>query len=274
VDSRPSTILGTPDGYVIGGVTHGPVVPTDPPRAVVWTSPGGASWTRVGPRRAFHIGGYINTGEAADSGGIAAVAAVPGGHVAVGDACPPGFVDGGWLNSFESVPPSCFGQTWFGPEEGGWSRIETPKASDIIAVAALGARVVAAASVCHDCPPIMLIADVGSPDGPERPGAWEFAYGSPVGGRLLDLDTAFDRFWALLAGPDGTTLALWASDDGTHWELREPLVLLPRAMRLDPHFGDVDLVAMPDRIVIVGSGRTRSFAVDVPMAGFLEPPPG
>jgi hypothetical protein len=103
-----------------------------------------------------------------------------------------------------------------------------------------------------------------------RPGGWAFAYGAPVGGRLLDLTASDERFWAVLVDPDGTALDLWSSEDGTRWVRNEQRADLPVAMTFDERAG-VEAVALSDRVVIVAGGATvpgeafRSFAIVVPV---------
>jgi hypothetical protein len=157
---QPSTLSATSDGYVIGGVVHR--IPALP-RAALWTSPDGVAWMRARPGREFDIGGYLNTGEAAGSGRIKAVASTPTSLVAVGDACPDVF-SGIYLNRDDSLPPACFGQSWTGAGSRDWTRIDTPRVLDLVDVEAIGDRVVAAASICRECPPVMLVTDVGPAD--------------------------------------------------------------------------------------------------------------
>jgi hypothetical protein len=140
---------------------------------------------------------------------------------------------------------------------------------DIVDVEAIGERVVAAASVCRECTPLMLVADVEPGSDPGRPVSWAFAYGAPVAGRLLDLAASDDHFWSLMADPGGSSLTLWWSSDGSRWEPFEPALDLPEAMAFDER-GGVELLAMADKLVVVGSGATvkdelqRSFAIVVP----------
>ena len=112
VSTRLHTILGTSDGYLLGGVIYGQRAP----RAAIWSSPDGVTWTGTrGRDMAFEVGGYIDTLEDLDFGGINALAVYPAsadqsgslttGAVAVGQACV-GAID----KSIWAFNGNCWGQ--------------------------------------------------------------------------------------------------------------------------------------------------------------------
>ena len=192
--TRLRTILGTSDGYLLGGVIYGERAP----RAAVWSSPDGLTWTLARGREAFDIGGYIDTGEDPFSGGINAFAVYPdptdgsgalaGGALAVGQACTPSFDEDHLV-----VERDCWGQLWRSPDGVTWRAGDMPQTFGAVSTMAVGGeRAVVGAPIClTDCPP---------PCSSRTRGDWRVAYGSPVGGELAAMTSAAGRFYALLAG--------------------------------------------------------------------------
>jgi hypothetical protein len=94
-------IAGTDEGYVLGGTIYGKPAP----RAAIWFSPDGLTWTLTGPDEALEVGAYVDTGEVPVAGGITAIVTTPpseggvSGYVAVGSACPPGEAGAGRTGS-------------------------------------------------------------------------------------------------------------------------------------------------------------------------------
>ena len=252
--TRLRTILGTSDGYLLGGVIYGERAP----RAAVWSSPDGLTWTRARGRDAFDIGGFIDTGEDPASGGIDAFAVYPGptdgsgslaeGALAVGQACPPSFDEDIWASS-----GACWGQLWLSPDGVTWRAGDMPRTFGAIStVATSGERAVVGAPIClSDCPSATLVSDDG--------GDWRVAYGSPVGGELVALTSAAGRFYALLAVNDPTSgrrsLALWSSDDGEDWRPAAAQPSLPEGLASLYY---VDMEAADDRLVVTAAGERVS----------------
>lgn len=252
--ARLRTILGAEDGYLLGGVIYF----DQAPRAAIWSSPDGKTWTRARAEEVFEIGGYIDTMEDPQAGGVNAFALYPGteigsssladGVVAVGQGCMPSFDRDPW-----AWGGTCWGQLWRSPDGLAWEKDEgaMPRPQGAIsAVAALADRLLVDAPICFDtCGSALLL----TPDGTD----WQVAYGSPVDGELKAMTAAGGRFLALLAGPGaqgdepGGTLALWSSGDGTDWTLEEAQPTLPLA-GLWIH--DVDMAVAGDHVVVTVSG--------------------
>ena len=251
--TRLRTILGTTDGYLLGGVLYGERAP----HAAIWSSPDGLTWTRANGRdRAFEIGGYIDTLEDPASGGINAFAVYPtptdgtgslaGGAVAVGEACV-GAID----RSIWAFNGNCWGQLWRSLDGLSWQKGDMPQTLGAVStVATRGERAAVGAPICPDCPAAVLVSDDAS--------TWRVAYGSPVEGRLEALTSVAGRFYALLVGTDpvdgkGESLAVWSSDDGTEWRLddEQPTVPFEAAS-----FHDIDMIPAGNRLLIVAGAET------------------
>ncbi len=247
------TMLGAADGYLLGGVIYGRT-----PRAAIWSSPDGRSWTRArgsADDQTFDIGGYIDTMEDPLSGGVNAFALYPGtesgngrladGAVAVGQACAPALDKEPWAWNGR-----CEGQLWRSPDGLSWQRGDMARSrGPAIHVAATGEKVVVSTPVCWDaCSSALLLSAGGS--------RWDVAYGSPVGGEVEALASMDGRFYAVVAVPETfaqgpATLALWSSIDGADWALEEAQPPMPLgAMWLH----DVDLVVLGDRLLVTASG--------------------
>ncbi len=68
-------IAGSEDGYLLGGVLY--VKPA--PRAAIWSSPDGLTWTLADGDEVFDVGAYIDTMETPMAGGIDSIAIAPSG---------------------------------------------------------------------------------------------------------------------------------------------------------------------------------------------------
>ena len=251
--ARMRTILGAADGYLLGGVIYGRT-----PRAAVWSSTDGRSWTQARGRAddgTFDIGGYIDTMEDPLSGGVNAFALYPGtesgaasladGVVAAGQACAPALDREPW--AWNGV---CEGKEWTSPDGLTWQSGDMARSrGPASAVATVGDRLIVAVPVCwDDCSSTLLLSAGGS--------RWDVAYGSPVGGEVRALTSMGGRFYALVAVPESfaqgpATLMLWSSADGTDWVLEQLQPPMPLgAMWLH----DVDLAVLGDRLLVTASG--------------------
>ena len=249
--ARPGALVGTPTGYLAGGVVYGRRAPL----AAVWVSADGLRWTRATAEEGFGVGGYIDTMEDPASGGIRSLAPYGDGAIATGLTCFPSFDK----ESIWAWSGACWGTAWRSEDGLRWSASEAPQThGEIGQVATLGTRVVATVVVCHTCPPAILVSDDGV--------TWSFAYGAPVGGGLVELLATGDGFRALLLSGDGT-LAVWASPDGSDWTEMAPLPPLPAGTTA---VRQAAMSAFGDRLVIVvaaeGDG-IRSFAIMGPAGG-------
>jgi hypothetical protein len=251
--ARLRTILGTSDGYLLGGVIYRERAP----RAAVWFSFDGLTWTLARGRDAFDIGGYIDTGEDPFSGGINAFAVDQGpavgsgslaeGALAVGQACMPSFDETIWSSN-----GTCWSRLWLSPDGVTWRVGDMPPTFGAVStVATSGQRVVVGAPICLTaCPSAMLASDAGD---------WRVAYGSPVGGELVAMTSLAGRFYALLAGEDPTSgrpsLALWSSDDGEDWRLASAQPSMPEVVA---SLYEVDLATVDGRLIVTASGEAVS----------------
>ncbi len=67
------SITGSEDGYLLGGTIYGKPAP----RAAIWSSPDGLTWTLAEGDEVFDVGAYIDTMETPEAGGINAIAIAP-----------------------------------------------------------------------------------------------------------------------------------------------------------------------------------------------------
>ena len=280
----PQTIVGTDDGYLLGGTLYA----SPAPRAAIWSSPDGETWTLAGPDEAFAIGGYVDTMEMPAAGGVVAIAVAPqdsagaASAIAVGEACPGPDEGvgpkGAWAAAFDWTPGDCAarlwrsedGETWemdrFRAAEGGSLHREPYWART---VATTGEQDTAGVE-----PPKVLVSADGS--------TWDVATGGPLG-RHLALTAVDGRFYALLPECDAARcrrkgLALWSSEDGATWHrdvTQPPLPAEPQ------EFIDVDMAAAGDRLVVAASyfsapyGELASMAlVSPPLTGSAAGDPG
>lgn len=268
--ARLRTILGTDDGYLLGGVIYYEKAP----RAAIWSSPDGQTWTRArstADDQTFEIGGYIDTMEDPGSGGVDAFALYPGstdstasmanGVVAVGQACMPSFDEDPWAWN-----GACWGQVWSSSDGLTWRKDEGTRPRPFGAIshaAALADRLLLGAPICHDgCADALLWADDGT--------SLRVAYGSPVDGQLEGLVAQAGRFRALLAAEGegaSSQLALWVSGDGTNWTREDAQPELPVSVR----FHDVDMAIAGERLVVTVSGEAAPDGDFISLA-LLSPP--
>jgi hypothetical protein len=268
--ARLRTILGAEDGYLLGGVTYFDKAP----RAAIWSSPDGRTWTPArGEDQVFEIGGYIDTMEDPQAGGVNAFALFPGpddgagaiedGVIAVGQRCMPSFDRDPWAWN-----GTCWGQQWRSEDGLTWRAGDMPRTQGAVTlVATAGDRIVTDAPVCAgDCASALLLRDDVSD--------WRVAYGSPVDGELEALVSVGGHFQALLAvrdedgEVDGDRLALWSSGDGTDWALEEAQPTLPATITwLD----EVDVAVAGERLVVTTWGQSAPEGDNVSIA-LLSPP--
>ena len=270
----PKTIVGTADGYLLGGTLYA----SPAPRGAIWSSPDGETWTLAGPDDAFDIGGYVDTLETPGAGGVYAIAVAPqdsagaASVIAVGEACPgpakSAGPKGAWAKAFDWTPGDCAARLWrsadgltwtmdrFTSAEGGSLRREPYWART---VATTGEQDVAGVE-----PPRLLVSADSS--------TWDVARGGPLG-RHLALAALDGRFHALL--PECTAaecqrkvLALWSSADGADWSRDASQPPSPA----DPQdFIDVDMAAAGDRLVVSASFFDAPYGELVSMA-LVGPP--
>ena len=271
----PQTIVGTADGYLLGGTLYA----SPAPRAAIWSSPDGETWTLAGPDDAFDIGGYVDTLETPGAGGVYAIAVAPAGQrrvpasvIAVGEACPdptkaPAPRGPGRRRSTGrpvTAPRDCGARRT--DRRGRWTASGRPKGGSLRrepywsrTVATTGEQDVAGVE-----PPKVLVSADGS--------TWDVARGGPLG-RHLALAALDGRFYALL--PECTaaecqrkSLALWSSADGADWSRDASQPPMPA----DPQdFIDVDMAAAGDRLVVSASYFSAPYGELASMA-LVSPP--
>jgi hypothetical protein len=239
-DTRVDVVAWTGERFVVAGVDRSDgahtaeELATARPRAAVWTSVDGRTWTRVpdgalpatingvdpavatGNEAAFEIGGYIDTMEDPSTGGMSDLEAGPSGLVAVGSICEPRDV------AMDSGSPGCRPAVWKSPDGIRWDRTEAASVEDggLGEGALLGSRVIAVGGWRCD------VADYPSCPlaiGLDADGTWTDPV--PDAPSLSELTIAADRLLAIGAPIDGEGTRLWASVDGLTWS---PAAELPR----------------------------------------------
>src|SRR5689334_336400 len=142
---RPVAVTAGGPGYVIVGTWVDATAPAKDaalPRAAVWTSPDGSAWSRVQDQNGFGVGGYIDTGESPDAGGMLDVTATQDGLVAVGQTCKA-------VNLMEKPlgrGSACRPLVWTSPDAMTWTRIDADVAvhpGSVSSIASMGERLVA-----------------------------------------------------------------------------------------------------------------------------------
>ena len=250
VGGRPVAVAAGGPGYVMVGAWLDPDAPSKdaaPPRAAVWTSPDGRVWTRIPDQRAFAVGGYVDTGETPDAGGMLDVTATTTGLVAVGRTCK-------GVNLMEGQVQACRPLLWTSTDALTWERIDPGVAvhpGNVPYIAAVGDRLVAVGGGWSESAARYTLR---SSDGT----TWRW-----------DEDAGQSRFEGVVGVP-GSFIATWhdsgqiglsTSPEGKTWA---PVKDVPN-MSTGPSIRDSDSVATQDRVVIVG---WREGEEDPAKAGF------
>jgi hypothetical protein len=237
--ARPTAVTAGGPGYVIVGAWLDPTAPREgaaPPRAAVWTSPDGKVWTRVPNQAGLGVGGYIDTGEGAESGGMLDVTATANGFVAIGQSCRT-------VNLMETMGlvPTCRPLAWTSDDALTWTRIDPEigvHPGTMSAIAAAGDRVVAVGGAWSRAPARYTLH---SPEGTTW--RWGEEAGQPAFEGVVAIPGTF-----LATSHESDQVGLWASADGRAWRL----VTAPPTMPAGPPIRDSAVVAMEDRVVVVG----------------------
>jgi hypothetical protein len=237
--ARPTAVRAGGPGYVIVGAwvdARAPSKEAAPPRAAVWTSPDGRTWTRVPDQNGFAVGGYIDTGEMTDAGGMLGVTTTTQGLVAVGQTCKA-------VNLMEGrgLTPTCRPLLWTSVDAIRWTRIDPDVAvhrGNVPSIAAVGERIVAVGGGWTDSPVRYTLRSSDRT-------TWRW-----------DEDAGLSRLEGIVSIP-GTFIATWhdsgqiglsTTRDGRTWTAVKGL---PK-MSAGPSIRDSDIVATEDRVVIVG----------------------
>ncbi len=267
-------MVGTEAGYLLAGTTFG----TPAPRAAIWSSPDGLTWTLAEDGDAFDIGRLHRHHGGPGAGGITAIAVEPaaadfGGAIAVGTACPAaqegaGPRGGDWRTTYDWTTGNCWAQYWrtddgvsweastFEPAEGGVLPDEIRWADD---VATDGDRTIVGTN-----PRLVLHTDDGS--------TWDVADGDKVG-RQEALATSTAGFHALVPKCEAAecrrqALTLWSSPDGADWDLTPTQPTMPSGAE---DFITVDAVSFGDRILAT-AGYWTAPRGDLASMVLLSPP--
>ncbi|HET9084422.1 MAG TPA: hypothetical protein VFN41_08445 [Candidatus Limnocylindrales bacterium] len=247
---RPVAVGAGGPGYVMVGAwvdRDAPSKDAAPPRAAVWTSPDGRRWTRVRDQNGFAVGGYIDTGETPDAGGMLGVTATTTGLVAVGRTCK-------GVNLMEGQVQACRPLLWTSTDALTWERIDPGVAvhpGNVPYIAAIGDRLVAVGGGWSHSPGRYVLR---SSDGTTW--RWDEDAGQPGFEGIVGVPGSFIATWH-----DSGQIGLSTSPDGKTWA---PIRDVPE-MSTGPSIRASDIVATQDRVVIVG---WREGEDDAAKAGF------
>ena len=234
--ARPHAIAAYRSGWVIVGETYLQAGP----RATVWISEDGVTWAAVADGPAFDIGGYLDTGEGAGSGGIADVVARDERLVAVGRRC-------------DAIGQACEVAIWTSSDGSAWAT--EPSATGFGGLRAVAARpegFVALGSLC---------GDEACPAGSDRAAGFWSADGDSWNPVDLDVPIANSGVASVAAGPaftavvqteTGSSVILYASHDGATWTPVEGPLEIEGALVI----GNVATAIAPDgATLVIGSAE-------------------
>ena len=264
--ARLSAILGASDGYLVAGVIHGRIAP----RAAIWWSPDGLTWTLAdGALGAFAIGAYIDTGEIALSGGPVSLATYPapagvmpslaGGVVAAGSECAPSTDGDVWTDG------DCTAVLWRSADGTSWSKANDRLGWNPFSMAvAIGDRLLVHSPSHHTCPASLLRSDDAT--------LWTPVCASPKPG-LVALGVVGERFVAVQTVGRGRTsdrLVVWSSADGESWRQEPTSPALPAGSF--PYSGHVFIQDAGGRPLLIVAVEYLDGPVAVGSVALLGPP--
>ena len=250
---RTTAITAVGPGYVIVGGWLDRDAPSDgaaPPRAAVWTSSDGAAWARVRDQNGFAVGGYIDTGESPDAGGMLDVTATQKGLVAVGQTCKAVSL----MEKPLGLGSACRPLLWTSTDAMIWTRIDPDVAvhpGNVSSIASSSDHLVAVGGAWPRSPARYTLR---SSDGT----AWRWREEARVPGfeGVVGVPGAF-----LAMTHEAGQIGLSTSPDGKTWTEVKGVPEMPAG----PTVRDSDIVALDDRVVIVG---WREGGEDPGKAGF------
>jgi hypothetical protein len=199
--ARPHSIAAFGSSWVVVGESYLPAGP----RAAVWISDDGATWTPVADGPEFDIGGYLDTGESLGSGGMADVATRNDRLVAAGKRC-------------DAAGGACEVAIWTSPDGRAWAREPGASGFGALRTVAAGPQgFVALGSLC---------GDASCATGEDRAGGFRSADGQTW--QPVDLDVPFPNvgvasvaagagFVAVVATETGSRVPVYGSGDGLLW---------------------------------------------------------
>jgi hypothetical protein len=263
------SIAGSEDGYLLGGTIYGKPAP----RAAVWSSPDGLTWTLAEGDEVFDVGAYIDTMETPAAGGIEAVTIAPpraesAWHaVAVGSTCPQGEPgagpEGGMSRTYDWTTGQCRAQAWRSADGLTWERLDLPNGYfHAGSVATDGRHVIVGATSTENIKEIISSAN----------GIDWAAHGGKAG-RQVALAADSSGFRALVPSCLNEecrrrTLELWSSVDGVWWGVDQAQPTMPEGAQ---DFIDVDMADDGDRVVVT-AGYWTAPQTDLTSMALLSPP--
>ena len=265
-------MTGSEEGYLLGGT----IFATPAPRAGIWSSPDGLTWTLAEDDGTFDVGAYIDTMEVPATGGIVAITVPPGaadfsGAIAVGAACPArervaGPRGGEWRKTYDWTTGDCWAQYWRSSDGLTWDagRVTDGSGSSSGSYGADAVATTGASTVVGTTSGAVLFSGSDM--------AWSVAQERPLG-RQLALAASDAGLHALVPRCQGDacrrkTLDLWSSANGAAWEMETTQPTMPTGVE---DFIDVDGAAFGDRIVIT-AGYWTSPRSDPASMALLSPP--
>lgn len=240
--ARPAALQPGGPGYVIVGAVHdtsGTLAESLPPRAAAWTSPDGLAWTRVPDQEAFAIGGYIDTGEMANAGGILDVVDTGQSLMAVGQQCGE---DTAVISMGTNAP--CRPMIWTSPDAQTWTKVDPE----------VGAHPGVVSSIATTASASQVVAVGG---GWDHPTAARYVLRSTDGTSWTwsedPMQTRFSRILSVPGGFVATSdaagrLGLWRSNDGIEWQPIPNVQPVPFLTGT----GGSDLAVSDGNLVVVG----------------------
>ena len=231
--ARFSAIAANDRGYVIVGAIVDRAGPAA--RAAAWTSPNGVEWTRSVDTAGMDVGPCIDTGEEPACEGMAGVTWTGEAFAAVGAAR-------------SSAGAEARAAAWTSPDGGTWTRSDSGLDLDgRLSAVTTGPSGVVAVGTAFDAGTGAGIA-ASSPDGSSwtvtrLPGATPLHGVASIGGWTFAIEVSPEAF------PPSTGLQLWRTRDNLTWDHVSGVPVVSDAVA----YGDVDIDATADRLLIVGS---------------------
>jgi hypothetical protein len=266
---RLMAIAGSEDGYLLGGTIYG----RPAPRAAIWSSPDGLTWTRADGDEVFDVGAYIDTMETPAAGGIAAIAVAPSGSrgtwhaIAVGSTCPDGEAGAGpkgeLSRTYDWTTGQCRAQAWRSTDGFAWERLDLPSGYFRAgAVATDGSQLIIGATSTEDRGEIISSAN-----------GIDWAANGGQAGRQVALAAVGSGFRALVPACLNEScrrrsLELWSSVDGVTWGLDQAQPTMPQGVQ---DFLDVGMADVGDRVVVT-AGYWTAPRDSLASTALLSPP--